>query len=101
MEFVSSHCYRVSWATLSYQQILQYRVQWRKAGVSHHHTTTTSQSPSPLTFQTYSAILTPNWISHVFTGPMVGGEQPVAASWDIQGLQERQGYEARVQAKNR
>ena len=38
MEFVSSHCYRVSWATLSYQQILQYRVQWRKAGVSHHTT---------------------------------------------------------------
>ena len=33
VEFVSSHCYRVSWSTLSYQQILQYRVQWRKAGV--------------------------------------------------------------------
>ena len=56
---------------------------------------------APLPFQTYSAILTPNWISHVFTGPLVGGEQPVEASWDIQGLQEREGYEARVQAKNR
>ena len=99
VEFVSSHCYRVSWATLSYQEILQYRVQWRKAGVSRD----TSSLPvlSQLTFQTYSAILTPNWISHVFTGPMVGGEQPIGASWDIQGLQERQGYEARVQAKNR
>ena len=32
---------------------------------------------------------------------MEGGVEPVAASWDIQGLQEREGYEARVQAKNR
>ena len=51
--------------------------------------------------KTYSAIHTPNWISHVFTGHMEGGLEPVAASWDIQGLEERQGYEARVQAKNR
>ena len=44
VEFVSSHCYRVSWATLSYQEILQYRVQWRKAGVSRDTTSQSSHS---------------------------------------------------------
>ena len=52
-------------------------------------------------FQTYSALLTPNWISHVFTGPGEGGLQQVQGSWDIQGLEEGQGFEVRVQAKNR
>ena len=26
---------------------------------------------------------------------------PVSGSWDVQGLEERRGYEARVQARNR
>ena len=67
--------------------------------------------------------MAPDWTSHVFTGPgRPGALEPVLASWDIQvsshnvslktkrrnniyiifqGLEERQGYEARVQAKNR
>ena len=52
-------------------------------------------------FQTYTALLTPNWINHVFTGPMKGGPEPVYGSWVIEGLQEGVGYMARVQAKNR
>ena len=27
--------------------------------------------------------------------------EPVSGSWDVQGLEERRGYEARVQARNR
>ena len=45
----------------------------------------------------------PNWISHVFEGQRnrKAGKEPIEASWDIQGLEENEGYEARVQAKNR
>ena len=32
---------------------------------------------------------------------MKGGPEPVLGSWVIQGLEEGEGYQARVQAKNR
>ena len=54
-----------------------------------------------LLFQTYTTIMTPNWISQVLTGPMKGGPETVYGSWVIEGLQEGVGYMANVQAKNR
>ena len=56
---------------------------------------------SSISFQTYSALLSPNWMSHVFPGPGEGGLDPVKGSWDIKGLEEGQGFEVRLQAKNR
>ena len=40
-------------------------------------------------------------MSHVFPGPGEGGLDPVKGSWDIKGLEEGQGFEVRLQAKNR
>ena len=47
--------------------------------------------------------MSPNWITDVFKGPMQGGPEgrPVTGNWVIQGLEQGQGYQARLQAKNR
>ena len=37
----------------------------------------------------------------MFNGKMKGGQDPIFGSWVIKGLKEGQGYQARVQAKNR
>ena len=103
IQYVSRNCYRISWETTSYQQVLQYRVQWKKAGVGEMFSQLENYQKKNICFQTYSsALLTPNWSSHIFSDPVQKeGSEPVPGSWEIKGLQENEGYEARVMARNR
>lgn len=80
--YMGPNSYQVSWLTTSFQDVLEYRLAWKKSG-------------------TYNDIVSPNWMTYLLTGPMKGAREPLSQDFVIPRLEQEQGYEARVKARNR
>ena len=69
--YVGPNSYKVSWITTSYQDVLEFKLSWKKSG-------------------TYNDIVSPNWMTYLLTGPMKGGREPLFQEFVIPQLQQEQ-----------
>ena len=69
--YVGPNSYKVSWITTSYQDVLEFKLSWKKSG-------------------TYNDIVSPNWMTYLLTGPIKGGREPLYQEFVIPQLQQEQ-----------